>query len=194
MGGVGDVLVVKLIAEIGDVRRLHNAKALTAWAGVDPPPYESGQFIGSKRKITKRGSSSLRKVGYEVIRVLKSHPAPKDVLQVIKGNDIELPVLLAAWLSFSMSEVRGLTKSKSVHGDYIIINEVVVDIHGKPYRKDMAKNSTRNRRYRISPYIKDLINRVDGDVLVPISGRTLYHRWIKLQDDNGMDHTVRKSR
>lgn len=78
MGGVGDVLAVKLIAEIGNVRRLHNAKALIAWAGIDPPPYESGQFVGSKRKITKRGSSTLRKVGYEVMRVLKSHPAPKD--------------------------------------------------------------------------------------------------------------------
>ena len=78
MGGVGDVLAPKLIAEIGDVRRLHNAKALIAWAGIDPPPYESGQFVGSKRKITKRGSSTLRKVGYEVMRVLKSHPAPKD--------------------------------------------------------------------------------------------------------------------
>ena len=53
-------------------------KALIAWAGIDPPPYESGQFIGSKRKITKRGSSTLRKIGYEVMRVLKSHPAPKD--------------------------------------------------------------------------------------------------------------------
>ena len=78
MGGIGDVLAPKLIAEIGDVRRLHNAKALIAWAGIDPPPYESGQFVGSRRKITKRGSSTLRKVGYEVMRVLKSHKAPED--------------------------------------------------------------------------------------------------------------------
>lgn len=78
MGGVGDVLAPKLIAEIGDVRRLHNAKALVAWAGIDPPPYESGQFVGSRRKITKRGSSTLRKVGYEVMRVLKCHKAPED--------------------------------------------------------------------------------------------------------------------
>ena len=78
MGGVGDILAPKLIAEIGDVRRLHSAKALIAWAGIDPPPYESGKFIGSKRKITKRGSSTLRKVGYEVMRVLKTHKAPKD--------------------------------------------------------------------------------------------------------------------
>lgn len=78
MGGVGDVLVVKLFAEIGDVRRLHSTKALIAWAVIDPPPYESGQFVGSRRKITKQGSSTLRKVGYEVMRVLKSHPVPED--------------------------------------------------------------------------------------------------------------------
>ena len=78
MGGVGDVLAPKLIAEIGDVRRLHSAKALIAWAGIDPPPYESGQFVGTNRKISKKGSSTLRKTGYEVMRVLKSHQAPKD--------------------------------------------------------------------------------------------------------------------
>lgn len=78
MGGIGDVLAPRLIAEIGDVRRLHNAKALIAWAGIDPPPYESGQFVGSQRRITKRGSSTLRKVGYEVMRVLKSHREPED--------------------------------------------------------------------------------------------------------------------
>lgn len=78
MGGVGEVLAPKLIAEIGDVRKLHSASALIAWAGIDPPPYESGQFVGSKRRITKRGSSTLRKVGYEVMRVLKSHREPDD--------------------------------------------------------------------------------------------------------------------
>lgn len=78
MGGVGEVLAPKLIAEIGDVRKFHSAKALIAWAGIDPPPYESGQFIGSNRRITKKGSSTLRKVGYEVMRALKSHRAPDD--------------------------------------------------------------------------------------------------------------------
>lgn len=78
MGGVGDVLAPKLIAEIGDVRRLHSAKALVAWAGIDPPPYQSGQFVGTHRKISKRGSSNLRKIGYEVMRVLKSHKEPED--------------------------------------------------------------------------------------------------------------------
>ncbi len=78
MGGVGDVLASKLIAEIGDVRRFHSGKALIAYAGIDTPPYESGQFVGSNRKITKRGSAALRKVGYETMRCIKTHPRPDD--------------------------------------------------------------------------------------------------------------------
>ena len=72
MGGVGDVLSVKLIAEIGDVRRFHSNKALIAFAGIDPPPYESGKLIGTNRHITKRGSATLRKIGYETMRCVKS--------------------------------------------------------------------------------------------------------------------------
>lgn len=78
MGGVGDVIAPKLIAEIGDVRRFHSGKALIAYAGIDAPPYQSGQFTGTNRKISKRGSSTLRKIGYEVMRVLKTHSAPED--------------------------------------------------------------------------------------------------------------------
>ena len=78
MGGVGDVLAPKLIAEIGDVRRFHNGKALIAYAGIDTPPYESGNFVGSNRHITKRGSAGLRKVGYETMRCITSHPNELD--------------------------------------------------------------------------------------------------------------------
>ena len=75
MAGVGDVLAPRIIAEFGDVRRFHSASALIAYAGIDTPPYESGEFRASNRKITKRGSASLRKTGYEIIQALKIvHP------------------------------------------------------------------------------------------------------------------------
>jgi transposase len=91
MGGVGDVLAPKLIADIGDVRRFHNSKALIAYAGIDAPPYQSGQFTGTNRNISKRGSSAIRKTGYEVMRVLKSHPEPEDgaVYQFILKKESE---------------------------------------------------------------------------------------------------------
>ena len=69
--GVGDVLSVRLIAEIGDIRRFHNGSALVAFAGIDAPPYESGKFTGTKRSISKRGSPTLRKIGYEIMHSLK---------------------------------------------------------------------------------------------------------------------------
>ncbi len=71
MKGVGAILSVLLIAEIGDVRRFKNGSALVAYAGIDAPPYESGQFKGTKRSISKRGSALLRKIGYEVMHSLK---------------------------------------------------------------------------------------------------------------------------
>jgi transposase len=90
MGGVGNVLAPKLIAEIGDVRRFHSSKALVAYAGIDTPPYESGQFVGSNRKITKRGSAALRKIGYETMRCLKTSPHPDDpVYQYILKKESE---------------------------------------------------------------------------------------------------------
>jgi transposase len=90
MGGVGEVLAVKLIAEIGDVRRFYSGKALIAFAGVDSPPYQSGQFVGSNRHITKRGSPLLRKIGYEVMICLKSTKNVKDsVYQFIIKKEAE---------------------------------------------------------------------------------------------------------
>lgn len=50
------------------MKQFHSKNALIAHAGIDVPPYESGQFIGTRRRITKRGSSHLRRVGYEVMR------------------------------------------------------------------------------------------------------------------------------
>jgi len=78
MSGVGDVLAPRLIAEIGDIRRFHSGSALVAYAGIDSPPYESGSFIGTRRKISKRGSSLLRKTGYEVMKCLKTVKPSQD--------------------------------------------------------------------------------------------------------------------
>lgn len=71
MSGVGVVLAPRLIAEIGDVRRFHSGSALVAYAGLDAPPFQSGMYTGTQRKISKRGSALLRKTGYEIISCLK---------------------------------------------------------------------------------------------------------------------------
>ena len=72
MSGVGDRLAPILIAEIGDIRRFKNAGSLIAYAGIDAPPYQSGQFEAVHRHISKRGNKYLRKAGYEVMKSIKS--------------------------------------------------------------------------------------------------------------------------
>ena len=71
MNGVGERLGPIILAEIGDVRRFHSARALNSYAGNDAPPYESGQFESRNRHISKRGSSALRKACFEVMQALK---------------------------------------------------------------------------------------------------------------------------
>lgn len=80
MAGVGDKLAPRLIAEIGDVRRFSSGKALNAYAGNDAPPFQSGQYEGTRRHISKRGSASLRKAGYEVMKALKTTKPENDAV------------------------------------------------------------------------------------------------------------------
>jgi len=71
MAGVGDRLGPLILAEIGDIRRFHSGKALTAYAGNDAPPYQSGTFESHNRHISKRGNAALRKYCFEVMQALK---------------------------------------------------------------------------------------------------------------------------
>jgi len=73
MKGVGLKTRSRLIAEIGDVRKYKNANALIASCGIDTPPYQSGTFNATNRHITKRGNKYLRKVGYEIVKSIKTN-------------------------------------------------------------------------------------------------------------------------
>lgn len=75
--GIGDSLATRIIAEIGDVRRFYKKGALVAFAGLDAPPYQSGDYSAKNRHISKRGSPLLRKALFEFTRVLLIK-APQD--------------------------------------------------------------------------------------------------------------------
>jgi transposase len=58
--GIGPVLTAAIIGEVGDISRFPNAKALVAYAGLDATVKASGQFEGTRNRISKRGSPTLR--------------------------------------------------------------------------------------------------------------------------------------
>ena len=79
MKGVGSILGPQLMAEIGDIRRFHSKKALVAFAGIDAPPFQSGLYEAKNRKISKRGSSPLRKTLFQVMRCILIHSSDDPV-------------------------------------------------------------------------------------------------------------------
>lgn len=114
---------------------------------------------------------------------------PDVIFQMIKGTNVELPALLAMWLSFTASEIIGLRKSKSISsdGNYITIKDVIVtDENGKQVVKNKGKQPLRHRTLRIPPYIKELIDQVPTDQLVPVTVPTLSKRWSRLVARSGI--------
>ena len=60
--GVGPTLAAVILSEIGgDIRRFSSPAKLAAYAGVDPTVKQSGDFSGSRMKMSKRGSPYLRR-------------------------------------------------------------------------------------------------------------------------------------
>ena len=90
MFGVGPTLGPQLIAEIGNVCRFHSKKALVAFAGIDAPPYQSGQIDVRSRSISKRGSASLRRTLFLVMGTyLQRSPADEPVYQFMDKKRAE---------------------------------------------------------------------------------------------------------
>lgn len=122
----------------------------------------------------------------KVQRHIKDLPEAADVMAAIIGTDIELPCLLALWLSFSMSEIRGLMAS-DVKDGYITINRTRVDTDQGPIIKETAKVENRLRRHKLPPYILSLITcspvyknwlrSGNNGLLVPFNRKTIYEKW-----------------
>lgn len=125
-------------------------------------------------------------------------PPPAQVINAIKGTDIELPCLLAMWMSLRLSEVMGICY-EDIKGDLLCINRVRVRVNNKEVYKDYAKNDTSIRILKIPPYILQLINNTkanrltanNGDFtpLFLFTGNALHHKFIKLMKKHNLDLT-----
>ena len=58
--GIGDNLAARIIAELGDMSRFTNRRAITAYAGLNPKILQSGDVDGTHLRISKKGNRHLR--------------------------------------------------------------------------------------------------------------------------------------
>ncbi|MGC4379455.1 IS110 family transposase [Fictibacillus sp. Mic-4] len=67
--GIGETTAVRIIGELGDIRRFKNHKKLNAYVGIDIMRYQSGNTF-YKDKINKRGNNKLRKILFFMIKTM----------------------------------------------------------------------------------------------------------------------------
>ncbi|MCR5074884.1 MAG: IS110 family transposase [Ruminococcus sp.] len=80
MYGVGKAMGPQLIAEIGDPRRFHSRKAITAYFGYDSESNDSGQKVSKSNTMTKKGAGALRRTLFIIMQVLlQNKPADNPV-------------------------------------------------------------------------------------------------------------------
>ena len=76
ISGIGPVLGCIIVSEIGDISRFESPSKLVAYAGLDASVKQSGEFNASQNKISKRGSSYLRRALWlAAFMSLQSDPA-----------------------------------------------------------------------------------------------------------------------
>ena len=120
---------------------------------------EWGFIAGCLNRVCDVKFSKLDKPSYQPDEKFIAEPV--EVLRAIVGTPVELPCLLAMWLSFTMSEIRGLTYS-NIYNGLIFINKVKTVVNCADHLKPRAKNAKRKRVAVLPPYIFELIKKQEG--------------------------------
>ncbi len=71
--GIGPYVAACLIGEIQDMGRFNSAKALIAYAGLDPKIRQSGHSLNNTGRLSKRGSPHLRRALFIAANVARQH-------------------------------------------------------------------------------------------------------------------------
>lgn len=121
--GIGPYIGASLIGEIQDMRRFKTAKALTAYTGLDPKIRQSGKSLNSTGKLTKRGSSYLRRSIFIAANISRRYDPNMKALYERKRAEGKsytvatcvvarklLAVIRAVWLSGKNYDVDFATK------------------------------------------------------------------------------------
>lgn len=130
----------------------------------------------------------------KVVRKENELPDFETVFGIFKGDEIELPVLLAVWLSLRIGEVTGL-QFRDVDEDKKLLNvrrTVILTENGNKVRES-CKTEKSTRTLQLPDYILDLIKAVphekDTDPIIQITPKALSSRFKRRVLKKGYDIT-----
>lgn len=115
----------------------------------------------------------------QVQKKKKDYPSAVQIVDMFKGTNIELPVLLGLWLGLRLSEIRGLQKTDIKNG-ILSINRVKVDIGTQTITKDNAKTANSKRDIKVPSHILSLIESLPTDNITDLNHRQIYQRFKRI--------------
>ena len=132
-------------------------------------------------------------------KVKSSIPDVEKVIRLIVGTEVELPCLLAMWLSLRMSEIRGLQfRDISEDGRYITVQRVKLRINGRDVLREQTKTEESTRTNILPSYLKNLIDKVphkkDSDYIVPHGYTYIREHFQEIMRANGITITFHQLR
>lgn len=123
---------------------------------------------------------------------IKELPTAKQIIQLVRGTEIELPCMLAMWLSLRMSEVRGL-QFGDIKGNVLTVQRSKLYFDGQDHVRDVNKTYNSTRKLTIPTYLQNLINAVPHksktDYIVPLGYQYIRGKFKALLHENDLDMT-----
>lgn len=124
----------------------------------------------------------------------KELPSFEEIFNIVKGTEIELPVLLAAWLSLRIGEVVGLQFRDVDNNTHVVnIRRTIVSTDEGQQVREGCKTEKSQRQLELPNYIFDMIMAIphdnDTDFIVPLTRKALYSRFTRLVGKQGITMT-----
>lgn len=120
-------------------------------------------------------------------RTFKDLPDAETIIELFRGTDIEIPVLLAVWGGLRMSEIQGIRR-KDIVGDILTLSQVRVMVGNKLTVKKQAKTYKSNRQVKLGKQLIDMIDALElspDDYIVQYNPKRIYDRLVKITRSAG---------
>lgn len=121
-------------------------------------------------------------------KAVRDLPTPQEVIKAVRGTDVELPAMLAMWLSLRLSEVRGI-KYKDITRNVLSVRRTVLLVDGSDVVREQTKTYGSTRRLKLPPYLVNLIGTGQPEeFVVKMSHAMIYNKFVDCIEKAGLQH------
>ena len=132
--GFAQTTAVRVLAELGDIRRFENPNKIDAFIGIDPGRYQSGQ-TDSHLGITKHGNAIARKIFYRAIG------------QIALASKTNSCHIADYYENKKSSQTKGFKKIAIASVHKLIRTIYALIINNQLYSYEVAKQNQRRKSY-----------------------------------------------